>query len=93
MAQCAGHRADGTMHGTFAEAAARGLEPGAERALAREREILERLTHPNIARLYDAGLTSKGGHSWRWNYGHGWIRTFRKQIAGCREIPEGTKKA
>ncbi|HEY6125193.1 MAG TPA: protein kinase [Steroidobacteraceae bacterium] len=28
--------------------------------LARERDILESLTHPNIARLYDAGVTSTG---------------------------------
>jgi serine/threonine protein kinase/tetratricopeptide (TPR) repeat protein len=28
--------------------------------IARERDILESLTHPNIARLYDAGVTSTG---------------------------------
>jgi eukaryotic-like serine/threonine-protein kinase len=33
---------------------------GLAERMAREREILGALTHPNIARLYDAGLTSEG---------------------------------
>ncbi|HJV72280.1 serine/threonine-protein kinase [Ideonella sp.] len=35
--------------------------PGLAERLARERNILARLAHPNIARLYDAGV-SAGGH-------------------------------
>ena len=31
--------------------------PDLSERMAREREILATLTHPNIARLYDAGLT------------------------------------
>lgn len=34
--------------------------PGLAERLAREREILAALTHPNIARLYDAGVTVSG---------------------------------
>jgi eukaryotic-like serine/threonine-protein kinase len=33
---------------------------GLAERMAREREILARLTHPNIARLYDVGLTAQG---------------------------------
>lgn len=33
---------------------------GLAERMAREREILASLTHPNIARLYDAGVTSEG---------------------------------
>ena len=33
---------------------------GLAERMAREREILATLTHPNIARLYDAGLTDDG---------------------------------
>jgi len=88
------HRADGTMHRDVAlklphVAWSPALNAG-WRASARS---WERLTHPNIARLYDAGLTSKGGHSWRWNYGHGGFETFRKQIAGLQGDSGGTKKA
>ena len=32
---------------------------GLAERMAREREILATLTHPNIARLYDAGLTAE----------------------------------
>src|SRR5579864_8939890 len=34
--------------------------PALNARLARERDILARLTHPNIARLYDAGTDEKG---------------------------------
>lgn len=34
--------------------------PGLAERLARERDILAALTHPNIARLYDAGVTASG---------------------------------
>jgi serine/threonine-protein kinase len=34
--------------------------PGLNARLARERDILARLTHPNIARLYDAGTDERG---------------------------------
>ena len=44
-----------------AEAAAPGLAArGLAERMARERDILATLTHPNIARLYDAGLTADG---------------------------------
>ena len=33
---------------------------GLAERMAREREILATLTHPNIAHLYDAGLTAEG---------------------------------
>lgn len=34
--------------------------PGLKARLARERDILASLVHPNIARLYDAGVSSEG---------------------------------
>jgi len=37
-----------------------GYRPDLAERLARERQILAALTHPNIARLYDAGLTGAG---------------------------------
>ena len=33
---------------------------GLAERMARERDILATLTHPNIARLYDAGVTAQG---------------------------------
>ena len=37
-----------------------GFAPGLTERMARERDILATLNHPNIARLYDAGLTDDG---------------------------------
>lgn len=37
-----------------------GWSPGIERRVARERDILAALEHPNIARLYEAGVTQEG---------------------------------
>ena len=51
-----------------AEAAAcRVGRSGAERAHRCERAILARLQHPDIAVLYDAGVSSKAGRIWRSN--------------------------
>src|SRR5882672_10868629 len=55
------HRADGTMHRDVALKLPHvAWSPALNARLAREREILERLTHPNIARLYDAGVDEQG---------------------------------
>ena len=43
-----------------AEAPALGWAPGFAARLARERDILASLEHPNIARLYDAGVDALG---------------------------------
>ena len=61
-------RADGTLKRQVAlklprASWARGL---AER-MARERDILASLEHPNIARLYDAGTDAQGGRFSRWS--------------------------
>ena len=41
--------------------------PGLAERFAREREILASLEHPNIARLYDAGVDRTAGRTWRSN--------------------------
>lgn len=55
-------RADGLLERAVAIKLPVGLmhRRGLVERLAREREILGRLEHPNIARLYDAGLTASG---------------------------------
>ena len=55
-------RSDGMVQRPIALKLPRGAWRGAQLAqrMAREREILAALSHPNIARLYDAGLTSDG---------------------------------
>jgi serine/threonine protein kinase len=55
-------RSDGLVNRPIALKLPRGARWGPQFAarLAREREILAALNHPNIARLYDAGLTSDG---------------------------------
>jgi serine/threonine-protein kinase len=55
-------RADGLVNRPVAVKLPHGVayRPGLAERLAREREILASLTHPNIARLYDAGVTSSG---------------------------------
>lgn len=55
-------RADGLVNRPVAVKLPHGLayRPGLAERMAREREILASLTHPNIARLYDAGVTSSG---------------------------------
>ena len=55
-------RADGLMTRPVAVKLPHGLafRPGLAERMAREREILATLTHPNIARLYDAGVTDEG---------------------------------
>lgn len=55
-------RADGLINRPVAVKLPHGLayRPGLAERMAREREILAALTHPNIARLYDAGVTSSG---------------------------------
>lgn len=57
-----GERADGLLERAVAIKLPVGLadRPGLAERLARERAILGRLEHPNIARLYDAGLTATG---------------------------------
>jgi eukaryotic-like serine/threonine-protein kinase len=55
-------RSDGVMKRPVAlklPYAGRAL-PGLPERMAREREILATLSHPNIARLYDAGVTAQG---------------------------------
>jgi eukaryotic-like serine/threonine-protein kinase len=55
-------RADGLLARPVAVKLPHGLafRPGLAERMAREREILATLTHPNIARLYDAGVTTAG---------------------------------
>ncbi len=55
-------RADGLLARAVAVKLPHGLafRPGLAERMAREREILATLTHPNIARLYDAGVTADG---------------------------------
>lgn len=55
-------RADGLLARPVAVKLPHGLafRPGLAERMAREREILATLTHPNIARLYDAGVTADG---------------------------------
>ncbi|MBP7779161.1 MAG: serine/threonine protein kinase [Acidobacteria bacterium] len=57
-----GERADGLLTRPVAVKLPQGLafRPGLAERMAREREILATLTHPNIARLYDAGMTAEG---------------------------------
>lgn len=54
--------ADGVMRRTAALKLPRSewIDRGLSERLARERAILERLQHPNIAVLYDAGVTEEG---------------------------------
>ena len=56
------HRTDGMVNRPVALKLPRGAWLGAELAerMAEEREILAALNHPNIARLYDAGIASSG---------------------------------
>ena len=55
-------RADGLLARPVAVKLPHGLafRPGLAERMARERDILAGLTHPNIARLYDAGVTAAG---------------------------------
>ena len=55
-------RADGMLNRPVALKLPRGAWTGAGLAdrMAREREILAALNHPNIARLYDAGIATNG---------------------------------
>jgi serine/threonine protein kinase len=55
-------RSDGVLNRTVALKLPHVGEYGAElvERFAREREILAKLTHPNIARLYDAGFSASG---------------------------------
>ncbi|MCK9689261.1 serine/threonine-protein kinase [Scleromatobacter humisilvae] len=54
-------RADGTLKRQVALKLPRlAWGPGLARRMARERDIVARLAHPNIARLYDAGLDDQG---------------------------------
>ena len=55
-------RADGQLQREVALKLPRGAWPRAHlvERMARERDILSALTHPNIARLYDAGVTAGG---------------------------------
>lgn len=57
-----GRRSDGQFTGTVAVKLVNlaMLEAGAIERFSREASILARLTHPNIARLYDAGVTTMG---------------------------------
>ncbi len=57
-----GERADGLLTRPVALKLPHGLafRPGLAERMAREREILATLTHPHIARLYDAGVTAEG---------------------------------
>ena len=57
-----GERSDQTVNRPIALKLPHGawVRAGLAARMAREREILAALSHPNIARLYDAGLTSEG---------------------------------
>jgi serine/threonine-protein kinase len=55
-------RADGLLARSVALKLPHGLafRPGLAERIARERDILASLAHPNIARLYDAGISAAG---------------------------------
>ena len=54
-------RTDGLVNRPVAIKLPHGLaRPGLAERIARERDILATLTHPHIARLYDAGITAAG---------------------------------
>lgn len=55
-------RADGVIKRPVAVKLPHGVavRPGLAERMTRERDILATLTHPNIARLYDAGVTADG---------------------------------
>lgn len=57
-----GERSDGLMQRPVAVKLPRGVawQAGLGERMARERQILAVLNHPNIARLYDAGVTEEG---------------------------------
>ncbi len=57
-----GERSDGLMQRPVAVKLPRGVAShvGLEERMARERQILAVLNHPNIAQLYDAGVTEDG---------------------------------
>jgi len=43
------------------------LRPDLAERFKRECDILAKLEHPNIARMYDAGVSSDGCPTWHWN--------------------------
>jgi len=49
----------------------------------RERDILARLTHPNIARLYDAGISGSGQSYLAMEYVHGHPLTHYCDTVAC----------
>src|ERR1700756_3328402 len=54
-------RADGTFKREVAlKVPLSGLHENLAKRFGREREILAALEHPNIARMYDAGISSEG---------------------------------
>ena len=56
-------RRDGLLGRPAGQASARRLAPEAlAERIAREREILATLDHPNIAKLLDAGIGPNGSH-------------------------------
>jgi serine/threonine-protein kinase len=77
-------RADGLFQRQVALKLPRGTWPRADlvERMARERDILAALTHANIARLYDAGITTRGGPYLALEYVEG--RTIDAYCAGER---------
>ena len=82
-------RADGMLNRPVALKLPRGAWTGAGLAdrMAREREILAALNHPNIARLYDAGIASNGHRIWRSSTSRGARSTSTSRPSGCRFAP------
>lgn len=59
----------------------------AAQRLAREREILASLSHPNIARLLDAGITGDGHPYLALEYVEGKPIDVHARDEGCRSAP------
>ncbi|HYG68255.1 MAG TPA: protein kinase, partial [Anaeromyxobacteraceae bacterium] len=56
------HRGSGRLAAVKVLAPGPAVDPTAARRLAREFEVLRTLDHPNVVRVYDAGVAD--GHAW-----------------------------
>ena len=56
--------------------------PGVAARFLREREVLARLEHPNIARLIDGGLLDTRGDEWHWRGDSAALEQLPPTLAG-----------